>query len=102
MRLALPLRIFLLKIGALRDATFPYVKDAEVIAPNSVEAIYAEEREDWASVVRKVQDADNFRVDGWDDEPVDFSTDQAPRFPIEKLDERFRRAEGRGHGDPTL
>jgi len=61
---------------------------------------------DWPFLtIPSVKDAkvdESFRVDGWDDEPVDYSVDGEPRFPIEKLDERFRSAEGAGHGDPTL
>jgi hypothetical protein len=43
----------------------------------------------------------NYRVDGWDEAPVNFSVDGEPRFPIEHLDARFRRMEGK-YGDPTL
>jgi len=45
---------------------------------------------------------EDYRVDGWEEE-VDFSKyAHDPRFPIERLDDRFRSAEGQSYGDPTL
>ena len=47
-------------------------------------------------------DKKDYRVDGWEEE-VDFSKyAHDPRFPIERLDDRFRSAEGQSYGDPTL
>ena len=44
---------------------------------------------------------DSYRVDGWDDESVNFSVDGEPRYPIEKKDRGYRGDE-RKYGDPTL
>ena len=51
--------------------------------------------------VSEIRESENFRVDGWDDEAVNFSVDGEPRFPIEKMDRGYRGDE-RKYGDPTL